>query len=138
VIDGGTEQQLVMSRATDVPDVFVGQFVAGAAGAYHAFVAAPAFLGAAPAVDFEVRGSLRETQVVRPETVELQQIAKATGGRAYTLANVDQLSTAIPPGLPVPLEPETPFKLWNHWLALAMFCGLLTLEWALRKRWRLV
>ena len=138
VIDGGTEQQLVMSRATDVPDVFVGQFVAGAAGAYHAFVAAPALPGAAPAVDFEVRGSLRETQVVRPETVELQQIAKATGGRAYTLANVDQLSTAIPPGLPVPLEPETPFKLWNHWLALAMFCGLLTLEWALRKRWRLV
>lgn len=138
VVDGGTEQRLVMSRATDLPDVFIAQLAAVGAGVYHAFVASPSFPRLAPAVDFEVRGSDRETRVVRPETGELQQVAQATGGRAFTLASVDQLSAAIPPGLPVPLEPESPFKLWNHWLALVTFCGLLTLEWTLRKRWRLV
>jgi len=138
VIEGPAEQRVVMSRWPESTEVFVAQVAGLGVGNYHAFVASPTFAKAIPAVDFEVRGSDRETRTVRPETGELNQVAQATGGRAYTLANVERLSAEIPPGLPVPLEPESPFKLWNHWLALATFCGLLSLEWALRKRWRLV
>ena len=48
------------------------------------------------------------------------------------------LDAEIPRGLPVPLETGEPIRLWNHWLALCLFAVLLSAEWILRKRWRLV
>jgi hypothetical protein len=100
-------------------------------------VGSPSFPHAPPALDFEVRASERESRSLRAEAGELNRVATLTGGRFYTVSNASRLASEIPPGLPVPLEPESPFKIWNHWLVLLTFLTTLISEWLLRKRWRL-
>ena len=53
---------------------------------------------------------------------------------------IDQLPE-IPPLVPekheeLPLESEE--ILWDRWETLAIFCVLITLEWILRKQWRML
>jgi hypothetical protein len=38
----------------------------------------------------------------------------------------------------VPIEANTEVPLWNHWLTLLAFGLVLSTEWILRKRWRLI
>jgi hypothetical protein len=121
-----------------MPAVFEGQLPQVSEGRYHVWVASPAFTRSPPAEDFEVRPSQRETRVLRTDTGELGQAANVTGGKTYSLSQAEQIAADIPPGLPVPLEADEPVALWNHWLSLVLFGGVLCLEWVLRKRWRLV
>ena len=64
--------------------------------------------------------------------------AELTRGRFYTLADANSLPGDIPPGQPVSLQTQDPIPLWNRWELLLLFATLLTAEWLLRKRWRLV
>lgn len=134
----GAQIKLVLSRIPEAAAVFEGQLSQAAEGKYHAWVATPTFAKAPPAEDFEVRPSERETRILRADTAELNQAATQTGGRMFTLQSADTLAAEIPRGLPVPLETDKPISLWNHWLTLCLVTGLLSLEWMLRKRWRLV
>jgi hypothetical protein len=107
-------------------------------GKYHAWVAAPSFAKAPPAEDFEVRPSEREARILRTDLGELKQAAALTGGRTYTCQSAESLASDIPRGLPVPLETDKPISLWNHWLTLCLVTTLLSFEWILRKRSRLL
>ena len=44
----------------------------------------------------------------------------------------------LPKPSPVPLDTDPPIPLWNTWPVLALFLGLLTLEWVFRKRKQMV
>jgi len=134
---GGSREQLALRPIPELTGVFEGQLAHPAAGKYHVFVASPTFPHAPPALDFEVRASERESRSLRAEAGELTRVATQTGGRSYTIASASRLAGEIPPGLPVPLEPESPLKIWNHWLVLLAFATTLVSEWLLRKRWRL-
>lgn len=134
----GSQQKVTLSRIPEAPAVFEGQVPQAAEGKYHAWVATPSFARAPPAEDFEVRPSERESRVLRTDLAELEQAAALTGGKVIPWQSADSLASEIPHGLPVPLETDQPIKLWNHWLALCLFGSLLSLEWILRKRWRLI
>lgn len=134
----GSQKRLTLTRLPEAASVFEGQLTQAAEGKYHAWIAAPSFARAPPAEDFEVRPSERETRILRTDEAELKQAAELTGGKMFTLRTADGLLAEIPAGLPVPLETDEPIRLWNHWLALCLFAGCLSLEWILRKRWRLV
>lgn len=134
---GGGRQDLELKSLPDLSGVFEGQLAHPPAGKYHVFVGSPTFPHAPPALDFEVRASERESRSLRAEAGELNRVATLTGGRFYTVSNASRLASDIPPGLPVPLEPESPFKIWNHWVVLLTFLTTLIAEWLLRKRWRL-
>lgn len=134
----GTQKKITLSRIPEAAAVFEGQLPQAAEGKYHAWVATPSFAKAPPAEDFEVRPSERETRDLRTDLAELNQAASLTGGKLFTLRSAEALATEIPRGLPVPLETDKPISLWNHWIALCLFTSLLSLEWLLRKRWRLV
>lgn len=134
----GTQRKLVLTRLAEATSVFEGQLTQAAEGKYHAWIATPSFAKAPPAEDFEIRPSERETRVLRTDEGELKQAAELTGGKMYSLRTAETLAAEIPAGLPVPLETDEPIRLWNHWLALCLFAGLLSMEWILRKRWRLV
>jgi len=133
----GTREQLALRGLPDLAGVFEGQLAHPTAGKYHVFVASPTFPHAPPALDFEVRASERESRSLRAEAGELNRVSTQTGGRSYTISTASRLVSEIPPGLPVPLEPESPLKIWNHWLVLLAFATTLVSEWLLRKRWRL-
>jgi hypothetical protein len=135
---GGAQKKVVLTRIPEVSTVFEGQLPQAADGKYHAWVAVPSFARAPPAEDFEVRPSEREMRVLRTDVSELTYAATATGGKLYTPQTADRLADDIPVGLPVPIEANTEVPLWNHWLTLLAFVVVLSSEWILRKRWRLI
>ncbi|MBS0266266.1 MAG: VWA domain-containing protein [Planctomycetes bacterium] len=134
----GAQQKIVLAARPDSQTVFEGQISQIAEGRYHAWIATPSFTRAPPAEDFEVRPSEREMRVLRTDLAEMTQAAKTTGGKIYTPALFDTLADDIPVGLPVAIESNLEVRLWNHWLTLLLFALVLSTEWILRKRWRLV
>ncbi len=103
-------------------------------GAYHAWLAAPALEGNAPAADFSVVAPPGELETVQMDAAELKRAADETRGRFYRINTVDRLLEELPPGRQVPIETLPPKVLWNQWWLLATFLGLITSEWILRKR----
>ena len=85
----------------------------------------------------EVGFRARESRVLQADYPELTQLARLTGGKLYPFDKASDLPRELPPGKAVPLETEEPIRLWNHWLALSLMVGCLSLEWLLRKRWQL-
>lgn len=135
---GDAQRKVVLKRLAEAPAVFEGQLSQIAEGAYHAWVAVPSFAEAPPAQDFKVESPARESRVLRTDLAELTRAAEITQGKSYSLADAAQITAEIPPGMPVPLNTDQPIGLWNHWFALVLFAGLLSLEWILRKRLRLI
>ena len=135
---GGAQRPVLLSALAQAPTVFEGQFRNAVEGAYHAFVSQPAFKEAPPAIDFRVEAPQRELQKRGLDKAELTQTAKLTRGRYYSLADIDQLPDEVPAGHPVPLKSDESIPLWNRWDVLLLIVLLLSTEWVLRKRWRLV
>lgn len=135
---GDVQRKVTLTRVPEAPAVFEGQLTQAAEGSYHAWVATPSFAEAPPAQNFKVESPARETRVLRTDVAEMSRAALLTQGKSYTLSEAPQLTADIPPGLPVPLDTDDPIRLWNHWLAVVLFAGLLCTEWLLRKRLRLV
>jgi uncharacterized membrane protein len=69
----------------------------------------------------------------------LENVARAAGEGGF-YCDIDKLGT-IPPKIPsVKLEipRETAFDLWSNWFVFALFTVLITTEWVLRKRGRMI
>lgn len=135
---GEGRQSVKLTRLRESPTMFEAQLPRLAEGSYHAWVSQPAFNEAPPATDFRIEAPQRELQRRGMDKTDLQLAAKLSHGRFYTLDDVDRLPSEIPRGTPVPLQTDEPIPLWNRWEVLSLLATLLTGEWLLRKRWRLV
>lgn len=135
---GGGQQTVKLSRQPAGPAIFEGQITRAAEGSYHAWVVSPTFKEAPPSEDFVVQSESRELTKRDLDRADLLKTAELTRGRFYTLADANSLPGDIPPGQPVSLQTQDPIPLWNRWELLLLFATLLTAEWLLRKRWRLV
>ncbi len=62
----------------------------------------------------------------------LQQIADASGGRVFNANEVDQIAEMFMDKNQTETE-ETKTELWDHWIMMLVFFGLLTVEWIVRK-----
>jgi len=102
-------------------------------GNFHAWIAVPTMAGRAPAVDFAVLAPPGEFEHVQTDTAALQQAAKETEGRYYTLQTASRLLADLPVGRQIAIQSLPPKPLWNTWPVLALFLGLLVSEWILRK-----
>ncbi|MDB5346066.1 MAG: von Willebrand factor type domain protein [Schlesneria sp.] len=135
---GEGRQPVKLTRLREAPTMFEGQLARLSDGSYHAWISQPAFNEAPPSTDFRVEAPLRELQRRGMDKADLQLAAKQSNGRLYSLDNVDTLPGEIPLGTPIPLQTDNPIPLWNRWEVLSLFAMLLTTEWMLRKRWRLI
>lgn len=135
---GEGRQPVKLTRLRESPTMFEGQLARLTDGSYHAWVSQPAFNEAPPSTDFRVEPPLRELQRRGMDKVDMLLAAKQSNGRFYTIDAVDTLPSEIPLGTPIPLQTDNPIPLWNRWEVLSLFATLLTGEWMLRKRWRLV
>jgi hypothetical protein len=127
-----------LNRSPGHPTVFEGTATSLPLGVYHAWVASPSFREAPPAVDFRVEAASDELLRRNLDRHELEQTAQITHGDFLTLADASTLPSRIPPGHPIPLSTRERIPLWNHWEVLLIFAGLLTAEWVLRRRARLL
>lgn len=135
---GEGRQPVKLTRLRESPTMFEGQVARLTDGSYHAWISQPAFNEAPPSTDFRVEAPLRELQRRGMDKADLLLAAKQSNGRLYPLDSVDTLPAEIPLGTPIPLQTDNPIPLWNRWEVLSLFATLLTGEWMLRKRWRLV
>jgi hypothetical protein len=135
---GADTQTVRLSKVPQAPTAFEGQLRCPAEGTYHAWVARPDFSDSPPSVDFRVEAPDRELRIRGLDQAELVGAARKTGGRYYSLAAAGSLPDDVPRGRPVPVQSEEPIRLWARWEVLLLFALLLTTEWLLRKRLRLV
>ncbi len=127
-----------LQRSIHNPSLFEGRIDGLIEGGYHAWIAEPAFEGAPPSVSFQVEMPMQELSNRSTDTRELVQVARQTHGRYYSLKDVERLPEEIPSGYAIPLASSVPIPLWNRWEVLVAFVALLTAEWLLRKRYRLI
>ncbi len=98
----------------------------------------PVLDGAIPSYGFRVEPPAGEKEQLTMNQAELQRAASITGGKFYTPTDLSTLLADLPKPQKVPLDTDPPIPLWNTWPLLALFLGILTLEWVLRKRKQMV
>jgi len=139
VESSGTPRKTVeLTRVPQSLNIFEGQAVHRNEGNFHAWISQPSLSDTPPAVDYRVEVSERELQKRSLDLVDLTLAAKTSRGKFITLSEVEKIPQVIPAGHPVPLQSEDPIPLWNRWELFTLFLFLLTTEWLLRKRFRLV
>jgi hypothetical protein len=134
----GERRTVTLNRSPGHPTLFEGTITSLPLGVFHCWVASPSFREAPPAVDFRVEATSDELLRRNLDRRELEQTAQITHGDFLTLADASTLPSRIPPGHPIPLSTRERIPLWNHWEVLVFLAGLLTAEWILRRRARLL
>ncbi|MFH1299529.1 MAG: hypothetical protein ABIK07_00610 [Planctomycetota bacterium] len=135
---GEASRPVKLSQLEKSPSIFEGSYSNITEGAYHTWVSQPILQGTPPADDFRVEVSQRELLIRDMNQSDMQKTARESRGKYFHIFAADQLPRAIPAGHPVPLENEEPIPLWNRWEFLILFTLLISAEWLLRKRFRLV
>ena len=108
-------------------------------GEYKFWLAAPPVDGPRPFAEGRVLPPPGELDRLRMNQAEMKLAAKESHGRFFLLADADSLIENLPAGTRVSLnQPRPPWLVWNHAGMFALAIGLLTSEWILRKRIRLL
>ena len=134
----GERRTVALAKAAGQATVFEGQAASLPLGSFHAWISDPSFREGPPAADFRVEAASDELIKRNLDRRELEQAAGISRGVFCTLDDAVDLPARIPPGHPVPLSSRERLPLWNRWEVLILFAALLTGEWILRKRARLV
>jgi hypothetical protein len=86
-----------------------------------------------------VRAPEREMNESSLDESTLQGVASASGGRYVHLARIDDLARDFRKrGLGRRERDRSTREVWDSWTTLLVVVGVLTAEWILRKRFRLV
>jgi hypothetical protein len=108
-------------------------------GEYKFWLASPKVDGTRPLVESRVLPPPGEMDLLRMNRTEMEQAARESHGKFYTLAEADSLLDDLPSGTRVALnQPRPPWLLWNQPGLFLLAISLLTGEWILRKRRRLL
>lgn len=87
---------------------------------------------------FSVTLPIQETQSTWLDKPGLMELAALSGGRYFDLDQADQLAASVPDRLRRLETPSPLVPLWDTGRVLALLVGLLGLEWALRKGFKLL
>jgi hypothetical protein len=103
-------------------------------GEYRFWLVSPTVDGTRPKAENRVLPPPGELDRLRMNQSEMEQAAKISNGKFYTVADAASLLDDLPPGTRVALnQPRPPWSLWNHAAIFLLALGLLTSEWILRK-----
>jgi hypothetical protein len=131
---GEARRRVALRRDAAASGVFAGSLAGLADGRYELLVADLPLPTGPPSARFTVVAPAGELARTPMDRASLAAAVEATHGAFYTLADANRLADELPRGRRVPLESLPPVELWNRWWLLAMFVGLVTTEWILRKR----
>jgi len=129
-----------LTRLRDRPGNYEGHFYPGVQGEFAIWIKDDAQPEARQSeVSFKVEKPQLEYENPRLDKELLENIARA-GGDNGAYFEIDKLHDVPAKIQPIKLEipRETPFDLWDNWLTFLLFGSLLTLEWVLRKRGRMI
>lgn len=135
--DAGATRTVELKRSAERRDTFEGVVATTETGKFHARMISPVLEDAGPGADFVVVPPPGEMDRVELNEPDLKQLAEATKGMYFRIADAPQVFAQLPPGRPVPVHADPPIPLWNTWPVLIVFTALLGCEWVLRKRWNM-
>jgi len=136
VIEGGRgrRRQVNLNRESTRRGEFSGILSDLAVDEYRLWLSAPNIEPRPSPRVFSVHPPFGEQARLEMDSDDLQEAAKTSRGRFYTLDNVSRLPRELPRGRQVRVESLPPEPIWNSPLFIAAFVGLITAEWLLRKR----
>jgi hypothetical protein len=108
-------------------------------GDYAFTLATPSGPGQRPRAEARVLPPPGELDRIRLNEADLQRAAHESRGAYYPLDRADKVPEELPAGPRVALDqPCEPLSIWNSPALFALVLGLLTAEWVMRKKWRLL
>jgi hypothetical protein len=108
-------------------------------GEYAFTLNTPVTNGSPPRTEAKVLPPPGEMDRVQLNEQDLQRAARESRGEYYPLDRAEKLPDELPSGPRVALDqPCEPLSLWNHALMFALVLSLLSAEWIMRKKWRLL
>lgn len=137
---GQGPRKLTLKASPTARNIFEGALPQAAAeGEYEVRLLPPPVLqGPIPRATFRVDAPASELERVQMNEPELVRTANISHGVFYTPVTVGGLLQQLPRPEKVPLDTDPPIPLWNTWPVLGLFLTVLTTEWLLRKRKRMV
>ena len=130
----GRRRQLNLRRDAASRGIFEGAMSDLPEGSYRAWMATPTTEGQPPARRFDIVAPPGEQSRLEMDAEDLIIAAKHSRGRYYTMNTVGRLTSDLPRGRQVRIEPLPPTPVWNFWLLPLAFVGLIVTEWLIRKR----
>ena len=134
----GEPWEATLEPQSTQPGVWVGVIRDLPTGRYGARLAGTGPDAAAVSCTFEVRSPDRELRDRKADLADLEQAARMSHGKFHTFADADGVPSAIPRGRTTRRTQSEPIPLWNRWEAISLVVLLLSAEWLLRRRSRLV
>lgn len=108
-------------------------------GDYSFTLTTPQPTGSPPKAEARVLPPPGEMDRIQLNEQDLQRAARESHGVYYPLNKADALPDELPAGPRVALDqPCEPLSIWNHPLMFVLVLSLLTAEWLMRKKWRLL
>jgi hypothetical protein len=135
---GQGPRKLTLKLMPGTKNVFEGALPQAAEGNYEVRLLPPPSLDRPVTAEFRVEAPINERERIEMNEPELLKAAVATGGKFYTPLDAQALLNDLPKPSKVPLDTDPPIPLWNTWPVLALFLGLITAEWVIRKRKQMV
>jgi hypothetical protein len=136
---GHGSRKLALKPSGGARNIFEGALPQAAEGDYEVRLLPPPVLeGPIPTATFRVDAPAGELERVQMNEPELLRAAATSGGKFFTPRTASTLLKDLPLPQKVPLDTDPPIPLWNTWPVLALFLGLITAEWLLRKRKQMV
>lgn len=133
----GFQQALTLQRAAGNVTTYQAVTDQLATGNYRAAVVQPA-LSAPPSVQFSITAPPAEQASLRADEQSMRRLAELSRGKAYHADENPRWWEDLPPGRSVRIGSLPMQPIWNqHWVA-ALFVGLITIEWLLRRRARML
>ena len=139
-VPGRDNEEIALKAVPNQPGRYQATLIAKAPGAHRLTLELPNREGDATRLekDFSVTLPLVETRAVWLNKPVLRTLAEQSGGRYFEIDETAKLIDFVPDRTRV-LETQGPANpLWDNWRLLAFLVFLLGLEWALRKRYKLL
>jgi hypothetical protein len=136
----GEDFTVELTRLRDRPGNYEGNYVPVLQGDYNVWLRDDAQPEVRQSeVAFKVEKPQLEYENPRLDKELLENVARA-GGEGGAYVDIERLQDVPRKIHPLKLEipRETVFELWDNWLIFGVFTLLITLEWVLRKRGRMV
>lgn len=132
-------QKLTLSKVEGTRATFQGMLARTPEGQYRFSLAEPDVPGSRPRAEAVVLPPAGERDRLEVNRADLTRAAAESRGKAYTLADADDLIDELPEGVRVALnQPCPPVPVWNHAAAFGLIVTLLAAEWIVRRRERLL
>jgi hypothetical protein len=140
-LEHGSARPLNLLAQANRPGWYRGHFIPAETGTHVVEIDLPGSEGVAPAhIRGEVRVGQPDLEFRQPQLDRqaLQTLAAESGGRYLDIDEIDELASLIPSRTTTLVLTGQPQTLWDGWWTLALLVGLLGVEWAVRKRARLL